>query len=365
MTISDQVNTPRIGEEQLELLERLSNACSVSGDEGEVRNIILEQVKPYADDIHIDALGNVIAAGRRSGKGQLRVMLAAHMDEVGFMLTHDEGDGIFRFDTVGGLDVRQLPGKPVWIGRDHIPGVIGARPIHLTKPDERRQVIKLDALRIDTGPENSGKAKVGDRAVFSTSFTNLGQSLRGKALDDRLGVATLIELLKHTPPNIDLQAAFTVQEEVGLRGARVAAYKIDPDIAIALDCTPANDLPPLEVGEIEENVRYNTRLGSGPAIYIADRVTLSDPRLVRHMIDTAEAESIPYQIRQPGGGGTDAGAIHKQREGIPSISISTPGRYLHTAASIVRLEDWQNTLALLHSALIGLTPEKFSHKNNR
>ena len=352
---------PEIGTEQLRLLERLCNACSVSGDEGEVRRIVLEQVRPAADDVKVDALGNVLATRRGQGENRLRVMLAAHMDEVGFMLTKDEEEGIFRFDTVGGLDVRQLAGKAILVGKDHVPGVIGAKPIHLTTADERKQTITLETLRIDLGPGNSGKVKVGDRAVFATQFVQVGPSIRAKALDNRLGVATLIELFKYAPTNIDFLAAFTVQEEVGLRGARVAAYALNPDMAFALDSTPANDLPPYDAGEKgSENTRYNTRLGAGPAIYVADSSTLSDPRLIRHFIQTAEKSGIPYQLRQPGGGGTDAGAIHKQREGIPSLSVSVPGRYAHSAAGLARLEDWRNTLKLVYAALIALNPEILS-----
>jgi putative aminopeptidase FrvX len=357
---------PEIGETQIALLERLCNACAVSGDEGEVRDIVLAEVRPYTEQVQVDALGNVLVRVTGQGENRLRVMLAAHMDEVGFMLTSDEEDGIFRFDTVGGLDAQQLVGKPVSIGKDHVPGVIGAKPIHLTTDEERRQKVSLDSLRIDVGPGNGKKVHVGDRATFATRFSQLGEarlgrSLRAKALDDRFGVATLIELVQHAPPNIDLLAAFTVQEEVGLRGARVAAYALDPQVAFALDSTPANDLPlwDSDDGRIE-NVRYNTRLGAGPAIYLADSSTLSDPRLARHLVLTAQALGLPYQLRQPGGGGTDAGAIHKQRLGIPSISVSTPGRYMHTAAGIARLDDWKNTLALVYHALTRLSPDIFA-----
>jgi endoglucanase len=173
-------------------------------------------------------------------------------------------------------------------------------------------------------------------------------------MDNRLGVATLIELVKHAPPHIDLLAAFTVQEENGLRGARVAAFAFNPSLAIVLDSTPAYDLP---AWDGDENVRYNSRLGAGPAIYIADSGTLSDPRLVRHLMETAEVYGIPYQVRQPGGGGTDAGAIHRQREGIPSVSVSVPGRYHHSPASIVRLSDWQHTMTLVAAALFRLKPD--------
>jgi tetrahedral aminopeptidase len=357
---------PKIGSAQLKLLERLCNACAVSGDESEVRTIVLEQIRetihknPEVESeikITTDHLGNVLVSRQGWLPNRLRVMVAAHMDEVGFMLTHDEEDGIFRFEAVGGVDERQLAGKPVLVGKDRVPGVIGAKPIHLTTSDERKHNISIDSLRIDLGPGNGGKAKIGDRATFATSFSRMGPSIRAKALDDRLGVATLIELIKHSPPTIDLLAAFTVQEEIGLRGATVAAYALDPQLAFVLDATPANDLPAWDPVEDGDNQHYNTRLSDGPAIYLADRMVFSDPRLIRHVSDTAEQLKIPYQFRQPGGGTTDAGTIHKQRSGIPSISISVPARYTHTAASISRLSDWQNTLALVHAALTNLTPE--------
>jgi len=344
---------PTIGNAQLKLLEKLCNACAVSGDEGDVRKIVLEELKGRAENVRVDALGNVLVTRTGSGKKRLKVMVSAHMDEVGFMLVADDGEGLFRFEAVGGIDVRQLPGKAVLVGKDHLPGVIGARPIHLTTAEERKQKIPLDALRIDIGP-GGGKVKPGDRATFATRFQRNGPVLIAKALDDRLGVVALLDLVKNAPANIDLLAAFTVQEEIGLRGAKVAAYAFNPDLAVVVDATPANDLPGWDG---EENTSFNTKLGLGPAIYIADGNTLSDPRLVRHFSESAQAEGIPYQFRQPGGGGTDAGAIHKARAGVPSISISVPHRYSHTAASIARLDDWKNTLALLHTALRRLTPE--------
>jgi tetrahedral aminopeptidase len=347
---------PKIGEAQISLLERLSNACAVSGDEREVRKIVLNELKPYASEVKVDALGNVLAVKPGTTEPRLRVMLAAHMDEVGLMLTHDMGDGNYRFQVIGGVSSTDLAGKAVWIGKDHIPGVIGLKPVHLMHDDVPVKPVDVDDLHVDVGPE-AGKERVGDRATFATTFTRIGPSLRGKALDDRLGVATLIELVKHAPPNIDLLAVFTVQEELSHSGARVAAYALSPDMAIILDSTPAYDLP---AWETEENERYNTRLGAGPAIYISDSGTLYDPRLTRYMIGVAEAHHIPYQIRQPGGGSTDAWAIHRQRQGIPSISISVPGRYHHSPASIVRLSDWQATMALVATALSNLTPDVLS-----
>lgn len=341
-------NAPVIGAEQIALLEKLSNAVGVSGDEKQIRAIILEEIKAVADEVRVDALGNLLAVRKAKTAHPLRVMIDAHMDEVGFMIVEDDKEGLFPFVTIGGIDERSLPGKPVLVGKDQLPGVIGAKPIHLTEEGETEHAIPINGLRIDVG-DAGGKVKPGDRATFATRFQQSGPALIGKALDDRLGVATLIELFKHAPENIELLAAFTVQEEIGLRGARVAAYGFNPDLAIAVDSTPAFDLP---TWDDTENAQYNARLGAGPAIYIADRGTLSDPRLIRHLAQTAESYGITYQFRQPGGGGTDAGAIHRVREGIPSVSISVPGRYAHTAMMISRLEDWQNTLTLLYCALV-------------
>jgi tetrahedral aminopeptidase len=352
---------PTIGTQQIKLLERLCNAMAVSGDEGEVRRIVLDEIKGHADEVRVDTLADVLAIRNGTGpaaslgpdKKRLRVMLSAHMDEVGLMLVADDGEGLFRFVSIGGIDVRQLPGKAVLVGAEHVPGVIGARPIHLTSAEEFKQKIPLDSLRIDIGP-GSSKVKLGDHATFATRFQRRGPSLMAKALDNRLGVATLIELIKHAPAEIDLLAAFTVQEEIGPRGAKVAAYAFNPDIGIAVDTTPANDLPGWDG---EENTSYNTKLGLGPAIYVADGSTLSDPRLVRWLVETGDTMKIPYQIRQPGGGGTDASAIQKTHAGVPSVTISMPHRYSHTAISVARLDDWKNNLALLHAALARLTPE--------
>ncbi len=363
MNPSIKENLPHIGPQQVRLLERLCSASAVSGDEKEVRAIVLEQVRKHlaerSGEVKIDALGNVLVTLPGQGAApRLRVMLAAHMDEVGFMITQEEDKGILRFDLVGGIDVRQLPGKPVWVGHDHIPGVIGAKPIHLTTSEERKGTISLETLRIDVGLESSN-IKPGDRATFATPFQRSGDSLYARALDNRLGVSVLLELVRNHPANVDLLAAFTVQEEIGGAGARVAAYAFNPDLAFALDSTPAYDLPDWEdvPGDQKENTVYNTHLGAGPAIYLSDAGTLSDPRLSRHLAETAEAYGIPYQYRQPGGGGTDAGSIHLQRAGIPSVSVSVPSRYQHTAASIGLISDWQNTTALVYAALAELKPE--------
>jgi len=340
-----------IGSSQIKLLEKLCNAMSVSGDEGEVRRIVLEEVKPYADEVKVDALGSVLVRKKGAGRKPLRVLLDAHMDEVGFMIVKDDSDGFYQFATVGGIDERHLVGKQVIVGKDHTPGVIGAKPIHLTDASERSHAVDVDSMRIDLGPD--GKAKVGDRATFATKFKRVGPSIMSKSIDDRIGVAILIELLKNAPNNIELCLAFSVQEEIGLRGATVAGYYFNPDLAIAIDSTPARDLPDYES---RENYTYNTKLGQGPAIYPAHAPVISDPRLVKFLADVGTKHKIPHQFRQPGGGGTNAGAIQQARSGIPVVSVSVPHRYTHSPVSVSRVDDWKNTLNLLHVALQEITP---------
>ncbi len=339
-----------IGNTQIKLLEKLCNAVSVSGDENEVRKIVLENVTPYVDEIDIDVLGNVLASRKGRGRRRLKVMLDAHMDEVGFMLVAEDGDGLYEFEIIGGIDARNLVGKQVMVGRDRLNGVIGAKPIHLAKKEELKRPITAEALRVDLGP--SGKASIGDRGTFAPNFRRVGPSIMSKAIDDRIGVAILIELIKSAPPTIDILAAFTVQEEIGQRGARVAARYFEPDLAVVIDATPANDLPLQREGE---NTFYNTKLDHGPGIYVADPSMIDDRRLVDFFEQTATQAGIPFQLRQPGGGGTDAGTIQRTAEGIPVVSVSVPHRYSHSAISVVRLEDWKNTLALYHQALRRMT----------
>ncbi len=343
---------PTFGSAHLKLLEKLCNAIGVSGEEGEVRQIVLEEVKPYADDVRVDALGNVLATRSGRARKRRRVMLDAHMDEVGLMVVADDGEGIYRFQTVGEVDTCHLVGKQVFVGRARRPAVIGVKPVHLTDAEEAARQVPLDALRIDVGP--GGTVQVGERAGFATRFRRVGPSVMAKALDDRLGVAILIELLKQAPTNVDLCAAFSVQEEIGFRGAKVAAQYFHPELAIVIDATPAEDLPLPDGGE---SISYNTRLGLGPALYVADGTTLHDPRLVHFLQETAEAEGIPYQIRQPGGGGNNSGAIQHSLGGIPTVSVSVPHRYPHSPVSLARIADWENTIRLLHSALKRITAE--------
>jgi putative aminopeptidase FrvX len=347
--------TRRTTQSHLGLLRRLSEAGGVSGDEGAVRRIVRQEIEACADHLEVDALGNLLVLRHGTGRNRLRVMVAAHLDEVGLMIMGADGEGLLLFETVGGIDPRQLPGKPVRVGRRNRPGVIAAPPVH--HPSDRGAEVNVDSLRIDIGVDTREEAleivPPGEWAVFATPFVRLGPTIRGKALDDRLGVATLIELVREPPAGIDLLAAFTVQEEIGCRGAPAAACRLEPDAALILDATPANDLP---TWDGEENTTFNAHLGSGATIYVADRGTISDRRLVEHLAGTAEAEGIPYQLRQPGGGSTDASAIHLVGAGIPSISLSVPVRYAHTAASLASLADWRSSARLAHAALSRLRP---------
>jgi len=338
--------------EQMRLIKRLTEAVAISGNEGAVRAIVREQVEPYVDELRVDTLGNLLIRCKGRSSNGVRVMLAAHMDEVGLMVTGAADDGTLRCKPVGWVDAAQFLGKPVWIGRHRLPGVVGAPPTPGSAAGASANPAETMQIRIDIGAmskeEAAGKVRLGEQVVFATELTRLGPMMRAKALDDRLGIAILIEIVQCPPAEIDLLAAFTVQEEIGLRGAEVAAHRMEPDLAIAIDCAPARDLP---TRDGEENTRYSTRLGGGPAVYVADRLTICDPRIVRLLTETAEQQGIPYQLRQPGEGGTDAGAIHLSRAGVPSVSVSVPTRYTHSPASYASIADWRATVRLLHAAV--------------
>jgi endoglucanase len=334
------------------LLEKLSNARGVSGNEGEVREILIDAVKDHVTEYRVDTIGNLIARKKAKGartRNPIRVMLAAHMDEIGLMITHHDSNGYLRFDPVGGIDARVLLSKTVLIGKDKVPGVIGVKPIHLLKSSERHQVLETDALTIDIGAkskeEAQGSIKVGDYATFATTFSSIGTDcVKGKALDDRAGCAALVEILKRDYP-FDVYGVFTAQEEVGVRGARVAAYAIEPTYAFALEGTVCDDSPK------KKDVSPVTRVGGGPAITFADHSLLSDRRLVNLLVETARENKIPYQFKQAVAGGTDAGRITLVKEGVPSVAVAVPTRYIHSPVSVLSKRDFENLIALMTKAL--------------
>lgn len=338
-------------------LKQLSNAIGVSGDERAVREIVLRAIEDHVDEVRVDTLGNVLAIKKARGRPKLRVMLDAHTDEIGLMIVGANEDGSLQFRPVGGVDDRILPGKVVLIGPDHIPGVIGLPPIHLSRRGGDMGVKKFDALAIDIGASSKeqalGAAGLGQTAAFNTQYRSFGRLASGKAFDDRAGCAVLIEIVQQPRVSVDLLVVFSVQEEVGLRGAQVAAYSFEPDAAIAIDATPANDLP----SSFDLDISPNTQLGYGPAIYISTRTTLSDPRLVKHAITVADQNNLPFQIRQPGGGGTNMGSIIPSRSGVPSLSISVPTRYIHSPVSLLQLSDLRHTVDLVRETAAQLTPK--------
>jgi putative aminopeptidase FrvX len=333
------------------LLKELSEAFGVSGHEDAVRELILNTIRDLVDEYRVDALGNLIALRKGNGASLRKVMIAAHMDEVGLMIMHIEKDGWLRFQPVGGIDDRILLAKRVLIGDDQVPGVIGVTPIHLLDSKSRNQVLKRKDLAIDIGVSSKEsaekKVKLGDYATFEVAFGELGGGLRaakGKAFDDRAGCAALIELLQDRYP-FDLHAVFTAQEEIGARGARVAAHAIAPDVAFVLEGTICDDMPK------KRDVSPTTNLGAGPAITLMDRSMIADQRLVRLLADTAQKTGIPHQFKQPGRGGTDAGAIHLSREGVPSGVVSFPVRNLHAPVSLLSLNDLDDTVRLMRESL--------------
>jgi len=310
------------------------------------------------DEHRVDALGNLITLRKARVKPRKpapkKVLVAAHMDEVGLMITEVAKNGLLRFSPVGGIDPRLMLAQKVLVGDKKIPGVVGTKPIHHLKAEEMKQVLKHDQLGIDTGATSQsqaeGQAHVGDYATFDTAFEELGELAKGKAFDDRAGCAVLMELLKADYP-FDLYAVFTVQEEVGLRGARVAAYAVEPDCAVVLEGTVCDDLPK------KKDVSPTSRLGAGPVITLMDHSFIAHQGMLRHIINVAEKNKIPHQFKQPGIGGTDAGAIHLSKEGIPSLAVAVPCRYIHSPVSLLNLKDFENTVFLVRQTLQTLTAD--------
>ncbi len=338
------------------ILEQLSNAPGVSGNEGAVRKIILEAIKPAVDEWRTDTLGNILALKKaKRGAPRFKVMIAAHMDEVGFMIMGHDSSGGLRFHAVGGIDHRMLPGKFVRVGPNQIPGVIGAKPIHLMDAEEESRVVKIDAMLIDIGAkskeEAEGLVKVGEFANFATRYRRVGRTATGKAFDDRAGCAVLVQILLGERFDFDLHAAFTVQEEVGLRGAQTAAFAIEPDCAFVLEGTVCDDLPK------DKDVSPTTELGKGPALSVMDRSMLANRAMLDHVVATAQEQGIPYQFKQPGIGGTDAGATTRSKQGVPSLPVSVPCRYIHSPVAMLALSDFRNTVRLMRASLERLTPD--------
>lgn len=332
----------------------------ISGDEQEVRRTIIASTRQEGLQYQTDSIGNLLVKAKSTGQSNLKVMLSAHMDEVGLMITQITDEGKLKFATVGGMDTRILIGQHVRVGLMRVPGVIGYKSIHLQDKTERESVVKIKNLYVDIGAKDKEQAEtfvsLGDYAAFTSEPVLFGDScLKAKALDDRAGCVVEMELLKEEWP-FDLYACFTVQEEVGLRGARVAANRVKPDIAVILEGTTCADVPEVKEHEV------STRLGMGPAISFADRTSIGDRELIDHFVKTAEEEGIPYQWKQTVSGGNDAGRIQTSGAGVKVITLSVPCRYIHSPVSCLDTRDLENMLKLVKKALLRL-PQVFQGRN--
>ena len=341
------------------ILESLSNAIGVSGEEDEVRQLLIDAIGDTVADYKVDALGNLIAIQRGTERPDYTVMIAAHMDEVGLMVTAVDGKGLLQFTNVGGVDARILPGLRVKVGADRRPGVVLWKPIHMGRD---MQTVPMDSLRIDVGGSDKSAAEPGERIAFDATFSQLSQRVvRGKALDDRVGCSLLVDILAAGPYPVTVAAAFTSQEEIGLRGATVAARRIRPDAAIVLEGTPAYDVPdPTRepaAGDLPTNP--GTRMGAGVVLTLADGRMISDPRAIRFLQELADEQGIAYQMKTAGGGGTDGGAIHTAQTGVPTMTLSAPCRYIHSPNALLDLHDYDCALRLAQAALSNIRPATF------
>ena len=321
------------------VLEKLCNLNAVSGSEENVREFILKNIRPYADDIKIDIMGNVIAyvKGECSDK---KIMLAAHMDEVGLIVSKITEDGYLKFKTVGGIDERILPAKRVEVGENKVCGVIGLKAIHLQTKAERERVNSVSELVIDIGAKNYSQAakmvSVGDYASFKSVFSPIADErcYKGKALDDRCGCAVLIELAKKRY-FYDVYFAFTVQEEVGTRGAEICANRIQPDAALVLEATTCSD-----VYGVKDYLEV-TNLGGGAALSIKDNGSYSDVFLTKRLYALAKQKNIAVQYKRTTAGGNDARVIQTAGQGVRTAALSVPCRYLHSPIGIISKSDFE------------------------
>lgn len=323
------------------LLEKLCNLDGVSGDEGKVRDFIKSEITPFADEIKIDSMGNLLAFKKGTDSSKT-VMLSTHTDEVGFIISGITKEGYLKFQSVGGIDTRVLISKKVRIG--DIKGIIGIKAIHLTSKSEREKVPKEKDLYIDIGAKDEEDAKkyvsIGDYAAFDTEFEMLGEkTIKAKAVDDRVGCYILCELIKN-PVRFDTWFCFCTQEEVGLRGARVAAAKINPDICLVVEATTCADV------KDSPKHAYVTRIHNGAAISFMDRTTIYDRNLYKWLYDLGKTNGIPVQYKSLVAGGNDAGIIHLTNSGIPTLSVSVPCRYIHSPAGVASLDDIESTKKL-------------------
>ena len=317
------------------MLKNYTEIFGVSGCEDAVRNRILTDIKPYITSYEIDSMGNLVTY-KNAGKDKKTIILSAHMDEVGLIVTGITKEGMLKFDTVGGIDESVLVSKKVCSGNIH--GVIGVKPFHHCSKTEKNEVSSLDDLFIDIGAKSKEDAKEyvspGDYFSFVSDYVEFGDGfIKAKALDDRLGCYAIVEALKEDY-DVNLICLFNVQEETGLRGAKASVYGKSADYAIVVECTTANDLT-----GVKPNMMVTT-LDGGAAISVMDSASIGDTELLNMLINIAEKNGIKYQKKRAATGGNDAGAIHIGMGGIKTCSVSVPSRYIHSPSSVIKKSDY-------------------------
>ncbi len=344
-------------EQMQSLLEKLSNAHGISGSEGSIKDIMEEEIRPYVDEIRTDKMGNLIATKR--GTGGPTIMLASHMDEIGLMVKYIDDNGFLRFIKIGGWFDQALHSQRVVVHTKNGPiiGVIGSKPPHAMKDEEKKQPVKADDMFVDIGAKDKDDAEklgveVGTPISLDRQFATLANGkITGKALDNRAGVAMVIDTMKQlseTDVRATIHVVGTVEEEVGLKGARVAAFGLNPDVALAIDVTIPGDHPGIEKKDSALEV------GKGPVITIVDaggRGLIASSAVVKWLRDAAESNNIPHQMDVGDGGTTDATSIHLTREGIPSSVISVPTRYIHSPVEVIDIFDLQASADLIVKAV--------------
>ena len=345
-------------------LTKLKTLCEMAGAPGfeqGIREYLMKELDGIADEMYVDNIGNLITVkkGKDNPDGK-RVMLAAHMDEIGFIVTHIDDNGFIRFSTLGGFDPKTLTAQRVWVhGKEDVLGVMGSKPIHVMKPEERNKTVKISDFFIDTGlPAEKVKelVSVGDPVTRERSFEQMGECVNCKSIDNRVSVYILLEVMKQLRDHeLDVYGVFTVQEEVGIRGATVAAHHVEADFGLGIDTTIAFDLPGAQPEEVV------TRLGDGVAIKIMDASTICDPRMVKFLKETADGSDIPWQPEVLTAGGTDTSALQRMpKPGSIAGAVSIPTRHLHQVIEMAHQSDIEATIKLLLAALTNMHKNKWS-----
>ncbi len=335
-----------------ELIAKLSNAHGISGYEDEIREIVRAELESWADEIKTDSMGNLICT-RNGGKPE--IMVAAHMDEIGFVVKYIDDKGFIRITPIGGwFSQIALAQRVVLYGKKKVYGVIGCKPPHLMKDEERKKAVEIKDMFVDIGASSKEEVlelgiNVGTPVALDREVIELANGrITGKAFDNRVGVAVMIEAVRRAKADVTVHAVATVQEEVGLKGAKTSAFAIEPTAAIAVDSCVAADFPG------SESAHMDVKLGKGAAITVVDasgRGLIASPKVLRWLTETADKYNIPYQLEVAEGGTTDATAINLTKAGIPAGVVSVPARYIHSPVEVVDLKDVESAVEIVARAI--------------